>query len=257
MNNLSPITIIIQARMGSTRLPKKMLLPFEEQKGVLEILIDKILHLKSEISIVLATTTNPADDKLALLAKQKNILVFRGDEEDVLKRFIDAAEKFSAQRIIRVCADNPFLDINSLLELIEFCKQSNHIFDYVGFRVNQLPSIKTHFGFWTEFVTLEALKKVYQSTDLNLYHEHVTNFIYENPNDFKIHWLLVDESVEGRTDIRMTLDTLEDFENLKNLYSELKSEYKQIPNIKTIVAFLDKKHHFLDCMIKEINSNIK
>jgi len=123
MNNSSPITIIIQARMGSTRLPKKMLLPFEEQKGVLEILIDKILHLKSEVSIVLATTTNPADDELALLAKQKNILVFRGDEDDVLKRFIDAAEQFNVQRIIRVCADNPFLDINALEELIAFCNQ--------------------------------------------------------------------------------------------------------------------------------------
>lgn len=257
MNNLSPLTIIIQARMGSTRLPKKMLLPFEDHKGVLEILLDKIFHLKTEISIVLATTTNPADDALVTLAQQKNILVFRGDEDDVLKRFIDAAENFNAQRIIRVCADNPFLDINSLLELIEFAKQSNSNFDYIGFKVNQLPSIKTHFGFWTEFVTLETLKKVNQSTDLKLYHEHVTNFVYENPNDFNIHWLLVDESVQGRTDIRMTLDTLEDFENLKILYSELMSEYKQIPNIKTIVTFLDKNKHFLDSMIKEINSNTK
>lgn len=256
MNNSSPITIIIQARMGSTRLPKKMLLPFEEQKGVLEILIDKILHLKSEISIVLATTTNPADDALATSAQQKNILVFRGDEDDVLKRFIDAAEQFNVQRIIRVCADNPFLDINALEELIAFCNQFD-TFDYVGFKVNQLPSIKTHFGFWTEYVSLDALKKANRSTDLKFYHEHVTNFIYENPNDFSIHWLLVDENAEGRTDIRMTLDTKEDFENLKQLYSEINTPSQKNPSIKDIVTFLDKNQHFLERMVKEINNNSK
>lgn len=242
--------------MGSTRLPQKMLLPFDKQRGILEILIDKIINLQSRALIVLATTSNPVDDALVALAQQKKILVFRGDEDDVLKRFIDAAEEFNAQRIIRVCADNPFLNLNALEELIAFCNQFD-TFDYVGFNVNQLPSIKTHFGFWTEYVSLEALKKVNKLTDSKFHHEHVTNYIYENPNDFTIHWLLVDKSVEGRTDIRMTLDTKEDFENLKQLYKELNNISKKNLSIKEIVAFLDKNQHFLERMVKEINNNSK
>jgi len=69
--------------------------------------------------------------------------------------------------------------------------------------------------------------------------------------------LLVDENAEGRTDIRMTLDTKEDFENLKQLYSEINTPSQKNPSIKDIVTFLDKNQHFLERMVKEINNNSK
>ena len=75
-----------------------------------------------------------------------------------MNRFISAAEQYNAQKIIRVCSDNPFLDINSIKKLIETINE-NPSADYISFNINGIPSIKTHYGFWTEYVTLNTLKK--------------------------------------------------------------------------------------------------
>lgn len=100
------ITFIIQARLGSTRLPGKILLPFYEGKSILELMIDKLSVVSK--NIVLATSTNELDNGLELFAKKHCIVCFRGDENDVLSRFIDAASENDVRHLIRVCSDNPF-----------------------------------------------------------------------------------------------------------------------------------------------------
>ena len=95
--------IIIQARTGSTRLHNKILLPFYGEQRIIDILIANIKQACPDKCIVLATTNRPQDDVLAEVAHQSGILSFRGDEDNVLDRFIRAAEVFGIDRFIRVC----------------------------------------------------------------------------------------------------------------------------------------------------------
>jgi spore coat polysaccharide biosynthesis protein SpsF len=244
---------IIQARIGSTRLPSKIILPFFEEKSIFDLLIEK-LQINFSIPIVLATSENSENDVLEDVALKKGILVYRGSENDVLLRFINAANKFNFNRIIRICSDNPFLDTDELHRLVNFI--INNDYDYVSFDIDGKPCIKTHFGFWTEYVTLEALEKANKLTSLLLYHEHVTNFVYENPDKFNIHFLQPSEKVFGRNDIRMTLDTEQDFKMLSEIYKILYYKRKKL-GINEIIAFLDENPEYKNAMITQIKNNTK
>ena len=250
---MSQLGIIIQARTGSTRMPEKVIQPFYQEQTILDLLLIKAKKLN--VPVVLATTVNPSDDRLCVLAKNHDVPVYRGSENDVLDRFIKAARKSGFSKIIRVCADNPFLDLSGLQTLItEFI---NLDVDYLGFQLaGNKPSILTHFGFWAEAVRLEALDLATLLTSEKLYHEHVTNFIYSNPILFDVQFIPADPLVFSRTDIRMTLDTPEDFEIQKEIFATIS---KENPNfgIPEIVLWLDKHPEILDTMKKEIVKNQK
>ena len=245
-------TFIIQARLGSSRLPGKILLPFYENKTILDILIEKLKKVSP--NVILATSLSDENVLLKDVAVANNIHFFQGSENDVLQRFIDAAEKYNTEKIIRVCSDNPFLDVDSLQQIVQ--ESNSFTGDYMSFMIDGVPSIKTHFGFWTEYVTLDALQKVSKNTDAPLYHEHVTNFIYSNPNQFQIKWLSVPTCLHCRQDIRLTIDTKEDFSNAQQIYRALDGLNGNY-SIENIVAFLDKNPLYKQCMIKEIQKNAK
>ncbi|NWJ51790.1 MAG: NTP transferase domain-containing protein [Bacteroidetes bacterium] len=253
MINNQDILIIIQARTGSTRLPNKMLIPFANGKTILEIIVER-LKLFVDLPIIIATTQNKADDALEELAKSLKVDFYRGAENDVLNRFVSAAEYAGAKRIIRVCADNPFLNALAMNELVLFASQSSA--DYISFRINGKPSIKTHFGFWGEYVTLDALKKVASKTGAPLYREHVTNYVYEHPELFKNSWINSTQSLEKREDIRLTIDTKTDFENVSNLYKIVYEIYSN-PTLDEVVSILDKYPLLLKQMKFEIIKNTK
>ena len=118
--------IIIQARLGSTRLPGKVTLPFYNGKGILELIIDNLSSNFKNTPIIIATTNRQNDDEIFKLANDKNIKCFRGSENNVLDRFIHAAEYFGLTEIIRVCSDNPFLNISSLKFLINNFNKSEY-----------------------------------------------------------------------------------------------------------------------------------
>lgn len=250
---MSNLGIILQARTGSTRMPEKVILPFFEGKSILDLLIEKVEKLG--VPAVLATTVNPSDDRICDLAARHDFPVFRGSENDVLDRFIQAAKKFGFNKIIRVCADNPFLDLAGMKTLIETFEKSD--VDYLSFQLaGNKPSILTHFGFWTEAVGLNALAKAQQLTNEKLYHEHVTNFIYGNPEVFNVQFIQADPLVFSRTDIRMTLDTPEDFQVQQQIFATIS---KENPNfgIPEIVNWLDQHPEILEVMKKEIEKNKK
>lgn len=247
---------IIQARVGSTRLPNKMILPFYKDKTVLDILIDNLQRNFSDIPIVLATSTNSENDIIEAKYKNSNCLVFRGSENNVLDRFCEAAEVYSITHIIRVCADNPFLDMKELKNLIEYI-ENNPEKEYISFEVNNMPSIKTHYGFWTEFVSLEALLKIKTFTEDNLYLEHVTNFIYENKELFNIQFILPNQKIYDAENVRMTLDTLEDFKLLSSIYEILFLKYGKDLYIDQIMEFLSENPMYIQKMNHEIQKNIK
>lgn len=174
--------IIIQARTGSTRLHNKILLPFYGEQRIIDILIANIKQACPDKCIVLATTNRPQDDVLAETARQAGILSFRGDEDNVLDRFIRAAEVFGINRFIRVCSDNPFLrpeTFNTFFAEHNFCPA-----DYIAYGfADGRPTIKSHLGLYSELTTIDALRRAAVSTQEKLYIEHVTIYLYTHPEN--------------------------------------------------------------------------
>ncbi len=244
---------IVQARLGSTRLPGKILLPFFDGKSIIELLIEKLRSIDKNTDVILATSTNTINDTLVNKIKDRVIIV-RGSENDVLNRFIQAAKKNNINKIIRVCSDNPFLDIEGLKQLLQYSERTSA--DYVGFRINNKPSIQTHFGFWAEYVSLKALQKVDYLTQEKLYHEHVTNYIYSHSDSFDIEWLDTPQFINGRDDIRLTIDTQEDFDIAKAIYKVL-NEINPKFTLEDIVKYLDNHTEYLQSMKQQIIKNQK
>lgn len=247
------ISFIVQARMGSSRLPEKVMLPFHDNQCILELLVNKLKKF-ADSQIIIATADTPENDVIEKFCKTHAISCYRGSENDVLERFIRAAETYDAERIIRICSDNPFIELESIGRLIETARYTQA--DYMSFMINGIPSIKTHFGFWTEYVTLNALKRIRQTTNESIYHEHVTNYIYTHPDKFTIEWIEGPECLKGRYDIRLTCDTPRDFQNTKEIYRILCAR-NPYPTIKEITDFLDLHDEYLDTMIQQIRANTK
>lgn len=246
--------IIIQARSGSSRLPNKMNLDFYKNHSILDIIISRIRNKYPNTLVVLATTKNVLDDVLVNRVKKHEIEVFRGNEENVLDRFIKTASHYNIDNIIRVCADNPFLDMVSLNELKETFENSNA--DYMAYKTAKgIPTVKTHYGFWAEAVSLKALKKIEKLTDDNYYLEHVTNFIYENHKDFEIEFLSIDDYLnEG--EIRLTIDTKTDFETVKEVYKEVVNEGEDF-SIEEVYNKVISRDDWLSSMSSQIKEQKK
>jgi spore coat polysaccharide biosynthesis protein SpsF len=241
--------IVIQARKGATRLPNKMVLPFYQDKGVLELLIKKIKKQYPNTIIVLATTDNKADDELEQIALENEIQCYRGDENNVLSRFIEVGEQYHLKNIIRVCADNPFLDVLHIQELTSKIEEGKY--DYVSYKNNKgTPVIKTHLGLFTEAASLNALKSIAKNTDKKLYLEHVTNYLYTH--DYEIKLLDLPEYFNNTDSIRLTLDTLEDFQLEKALYSKLKDA-----STKELIEYIKHDKNIIGKMKEQIIKNTK
>lgn len=246
--------IIIQARLGSTRLPNKLLKPFFNEKTLIDILIEKFLPWSANLKIILATTTNPLDDPLVHHCEQFPVIIFRGSEENVTDRFIEAAEKFDIKTIIRVCSDNPFFDADGTIKLLEFW---NPNLDYLGYQMhNGRPTIKSHLGFWGEVVSSTALKKAGASTSNLDYLQHVTNFVYGHPESFKVKLIHAPKKLGEAENIRLTLDTEADYQTLKNLYREMVDNNIEI-SPSAAVDFVNKRPEIVAEMKKQIELNSK
>lgn len=252
--------IILQARTGSSRLPNKMLMPFFEDNGILEILLNRIRRSfpKDFDKLIVATTVKSGDDRIAELCSRLGIPCFRGDENDVLGRFIAAADSVGADKIIRVCADNVFLDTAVLNRL--YSDFDNSDVDYMSFKTSDgTPSIKTHYGFWAEAVKTNALRKVVENTSDKLYHEHVTNYIYTHPEQFSIELTplsLLNYDIEAYPNLRLTIDTADDFYISQQIFKDLASDGVEITT-ENILEYLKGHTNLFKKMEKIIKQNAK
>ena len=242
--------IIVQARTNSSRFPKKIIRDIENNVNFLQVLLLRLLSLKDYAEVIIATTDQKDDDIIEKIANDLSLAVFRGSENNVLERFIQCSEKHNASHIIRVCSDNPFIDLDSIKNLI---KQYNGE-DYLSYSINGNASILSHCGFFTELVSLSALKKVYKSAN-NSCIEHVTNCIYQNPDRYNIRLLPI---VLPLDNIRCTLDTKSDFEILKTIYFDWYKDKKlEKQNFNNLTHFLESRPELLLKMKNIIKQNIK
>ncbi|NND93255.1 MAG: aminotransferase [Flavobacteriales bacterium] len=248
---------VVQARMGSTRLPGKVLMDFHEGKSILLIILDLLGSHFSDVPIIVATTEKSLDDPIVELTTSSGYSVLRGDVDDVLSRFLAASEKWSLTHLVRICADNPLLNTHLIQELIDQ-GLSNPELDYISHRFEDgRPIIKSHLGLSAEWVKASALKKCHDMTKESWYYEHVTNFIYAHPEDFEISWLELPSNLSNRQDIRFTCDSAEDFDLLQtvfNRFREMKSDKK---GLDQLVGLVDRESEMATRMRKQIKLNEK
>lgn len=250
------IYFFVQARVSSSRLPNKILLPFYNGKNILELLIEKLRHVENT-GIIIATSTASDCDPIERIAQENGVLCFRGSENDVLQRFIDAAQANHVNQIIRVCSDNPFLDLHDMRHLVDYVYRAQQPLDYVSFHINETPSILTHYGFWTEYTTLEALQKAKEMAgDDHYYHEHLTSYLYTHPEQFQIRWLDVPAIILEHHDIRLTIDTDDDFHTAQAIYRDLCST-NPYPTLDELITYLDQHDEMYKTMRKQIEKNSK
>lgn len=216
---------LIQARYGAVRFPGKVLHRIDIENTILELIVKRIL-LSARIkpgNIFVLTSTNNADNAVANYLNSKKINFFRGDELNVFKRFNDFLElnKFKWDVILRVCADNPFIEpafIDALID--EAGKPGNNGYDYFSFADKDgIPAVLTHFGFFSELIRTDSFKRA-GSMNLTAYEkEHVTPVFYKN-RSFKAFWLSMPTELHDMK-IRCTLDTPDDLALLSVIFKEL------------------------------------
>ncbi len=196
------VGVIIQARMGSTRLPGKVLKPIAG-KPLLDHVLGRLSLLRYPIKVVVATTDLPQDDVIVRHCEARAVAVFRGSESDVLDRYYRCAHEHRFAHVVRLTADNPFTDMDELQRLIELhLTQGN---DYThSFGVMPL-------GVGAEIFSFAALEKSARDGDAPNHREHVNEYIQENPTLFGIGALQVVDG-KSRPDLRLTVDTEEDYQ---------------------------------------------
>ncbi len=197
------VLALIQARCGSSRLPGKVLKEVGG-KSLLEHQLSQISYCKSISEIAVLTTNSPVDDSIEKFCQSKEVNVFRGDEEDVLKRFTDALETFrSGNTIVRLTADCPLID-PVVIDLVA----GEHLKVGADYTSNTLERTFPR-GYDCEFVEREILMLAGAEASEGFQREHVTPYIYENKEKFKLH--SVRNPLGNHSDVRVTVDTEEDF----------------------------------------------
>ncbi|WP_445479404.1 cytidylyltransferase domain-containing protein [Lysinibacillus irui] len=211
------IVAIIQARMGSTRLPGKILKKVNG-RPLLSYQIERLQQSNYINDLVIATTIDEKDDLIVEFCEKNNILSFRGSEEDVLARYYETAKAFKAEAIVRITSDCPIIDVQVVDKTIQYFIDNN--FEYVSNTVERTYPR----GLDTEIFTFAALEIAYNEAVLKRDREHVTAYFYTNPDIFKI------SSVRNEIDYskyRWTVDTEEDFQLIKNIIENLYSNNPQ------------------------------
>jgi spore coat polysaccharide biosynthesis protein SpsF (cytidylyltransferase family) len=246
--------IIIQVRYNSSRLPKKMLLPFYYHETILDVLISKLKQIG--LNIILAMPHGNYEYFKHHIDKH-GIDYLEGSENDVLSRFNDVMTKYEMEYAVRICADNPFLCPLLLKKMLDEL-QSNKP-DYMCYAYNNTSAIKSHHGFYAEVVSRNAIEKTLSLTNDKLYREHVTNFIYENRDMFNI--LLLENPIskfKDESSIRFTIDTIDDFDLAKKIYKTLKEEHGTCFEYLNVMNYINEHPDYLlqmDTQIKlKINS---
>jgi spore coat polysaccharide biosynthesis protein SpsF len=207
---MSKVVCIIQARMGSTRLPGKVL---QDLGGatVLARTVNRMRLARALNEIVVATTIEQTDDAIVDEADRLGVPSFRGSEDDVLDRYYHAALNCEAQVVVRVTSDCPLVDPCVADEVIDTFRRERA--DYAS---NTL--VRTYpRGLDVEVMTMEALADTWRNAVETYQRTHVTPYLYENPDSFRLHSVTTDADYSGH---RWTVDTIEDLEFIRALYAD-------------------------------------
>jgi len=232
---------IIQARTDSTRLPNKTLKDIQGKPLILHV-IERVQHATSIEKVVLATTTRSIDTPLADLVQTQGIPVYRGDCDDVLDRYYQAATQYHGAVIVRITGDCPLIDPHVIDTIVQIFLQ--HHYDYV---TNTLQPTYPD-GLDVEVFSYKALQKAWNEATLTSEREHVTAYIRNHPELFTLY------DIKNPVDLskyRWTVDQQEDLDFVREIYKRL-SKKQKIFYMEDIVELLQQHPQ-----LQEINARIQ
>jgi spore coat polysaccharide biosynthesis protein SpsF len=205
--------LIVQARMTSTRLPGKVL---KEVLGrpLLDYQVERLRRVRLQDGLIIATTVNTTDEPLVAFCEERKIPYYRGSEDDVLARYLEAAETFDVANIVRITSDCPLIDPEIVDRVIGTFFNNRENTDYVA---NTLERTFPR-GLDCEIFSSDLLREIDKLATDSSEREHVTSYIYKHLEKYRLM------NVAGEEDLsryRWTVDTAEDFELIRRILTEL------------------------------------
>ena len=238
------IVASIEARMGSSRLPGKVLMDINGRTA-LDRLLTRLRCCRHLDDVVLATSSSPGDDVLAKWAHDNGTACFRGSEEDVLGRVVGAHQMMGSDIIVEITGDCPLLDPDIIDLGIEFF-ESNDCDVVTNCRILSFPQ-----GADVQVFRTSDLSDVAERIDDPAVREHVSLYFYENPDLYRIIHLIAPQSMRG-PNLRFQLDYEEDLEFIREVYSRLEDQHGPCFGVERVKDLLQ-AHPSL----AEINSHLK
>jgi spore coat polysaccharide biosynthesis protein SpsF len=204
------VGIIVQARMGSVRLPGKVLMPVGGRL-LLEHIIARMTLLHEQTKLVIATSTLPENDAVEQFCYARGVACFRGEEGNVLKRYVDCANHYGFEHVVRLTGDNPFPDAAEVQRLIKL-----HCQEQADFTTSfeELP-----IGVGCELFTFQSLRWSLEKSFAPHHFEHVDEYLLENLAQVK-HAQLHATPAKHAPDVRLTIDTPEDLACARSIVAQ-------------------------------------
>ena len=237
---MSNVGCIIQARIGSTRLPGKVMMNVMDEKPVLYFVIKQLQKSKLLDKIIVATTTNEEDNQIVNYSNTLGIDCFRGSSKNVLDRYYQCAKKYSFNTIVRIPSDKPLIDPEIVDNVVNVF--NNNSYDYV---TNFLSNPTFPSGTEVEVFSTSALKKAWENAKLPSEKEHVTAYFPNHEGEFKISYI---KNTENLSHLRWAVDRIEDLELVRLIVSKIE---KRPILMKDIVALFNEEPELV-----EINKNV-
>jgi len=244
---MTGVAAVIQARTGSSRLPGKVMYPLDG-RSALEHVVNRVVYTDSVTDTVVATSTEPQDDVIEQYAPEFGAEVIRGSESDVLSRFGLAVKQYDPDIVVRVTGDCPLVSPRFIDACVDrICTAGA---DYVCAGLERtFPR-----GVTCEAFTSESFDQMRTNSTKPRHREHVTPYYREHPEEFELYNLASDEIfdeswLQGRTDLRLTLDEPADYRLLETVYKEV--ECAEVIDIADVVQYIDKNG------LKDINKDVE
>jgi spore coat polysaccharide biosynthesis protein SpsF len=230
------IVAIIQARIGSTRLPGKVMKTLHS-KTVLGHVISRVKACPLVDEVVVATTVSPQDDVIVAESSRHGAMNFRGSEDNVLERYYFAAKQFRADVIVRVTSDCPLFDPLILSKMLQRFQKGNTKGSHIDYLSNTLTRSFPR-GLDTEIFTFDALQRTMREASQPFEFEHVTPYLYRHPEKFVLEEFKSDTNLSN---YRWTLDTQEDFILIDAVFNALDRGNNHIFSTEEVLDFLNER----------------
>jgi len=197
---------IIQARMGASRLPNKMML-WLNGHPVIDWVVKRVQSAGKLDRVVVALPSGARDDVLAMYLERQGVPVFRGSETDLVDRFYQAARAVCATHIVRICADNPLICGSEIDHLVDyyFSHTNDYVYNHIP-RNNRYPD-----GLGAEIISFDVLERVWNEARKPEHREHLLNYIWENPEKFSIGTFDPPDPELAKPEVKLDIDLLEDY----------------------------------------------
>jgi spore coat polysaccharide biosynthesis protein SpsF len=230
------IVVVIQARMGSSRLPGKVMLPLAGEALLLRM-VDRVRATRIPVTTLVATTTEPEDTDIRILCARHRIPCYSGDTYDLLDRHYRAALLYDADVVVKIPSDCPLIDPRIIEHVLAYYISHADRFDFVS---NLHPPTWPD-GNDVEVIPMRVLREAWKESDRQMEREHTTPFIWEQPERFRIGNVTWESGADFSMSHRWTIDYPEDYRFVRAVYDALYTDERPNFSLDDILHLLDQQ----------------